>query len=126
MTYLLLFYFILSCHFPSPHFDRYFPTDEKDFVKLKCGGIGKDEQTVWNDLSSAQAARIAAGSVLELATKVAMGELKNAFALVRPPGHMAEHNEAKVGCYFNNVAIAAKFLTTQKLSNRVLIVDWVR
>ncbi|KAL5262358.1 hypothetical protein ACHWQZ_G007918 [Mnemiopsis leidyi] len=98
--------------------------DEKDFVKLKCGGIGKDEQTVWNDLSSAQAARIAAGSVLELATKVAMGELKNAFALVRPPGHMAEHNEAKVGCYFNNVAIAAKFLTTQKLSNRVLIVDW--
>ena len=55
-----------------------------------------------------------------------MGELKNAFALVRPPGHMAEHNEAKVGCYFNNVAIAAKYLTTQKLSNRVLIVDWVR
>ena len=95
-------------------------------MKLKCGGIGKDDQTVWNDLTSAQAARIAAGSVLELATKVAMGELKNAFALVRPPGHMAEHNEAKVGCYFNNVAIAAKYLTTQKLSNRVLIVDWVR
>ena len=54
-----------------------------------------------------------------------MGELKNAFALVRPPGHMAERSEAKVGCYFNNVAIAAKYLTTQKLSNRVLIVDWV-
>lgn len=54
-----------------------------------------------------------------------MGELKNAFALVRPPGHMAERNEAKVGCYFNNVAIAAKYLTTRKLSNRVLIVDWV-
>ncbi|XP_063680336.1 histone deacetylase 4-like isoform X5 [Bolinopsis microptera] len=98
--------------------------DGEDFVKLKCGGIGKDEQTIWNDLCSAQAARIAAGSVLELATKVAMGELKNAFALVRPPGHMAERSEAKVGCYFNNVAIAAKYLTTQKLSNRVLIVDW--
>ena len=55
-------------------------------MKLKCGGVGKDDQTVWNDFYSAQAARIAAGSVLELATKVALGELKNAFALVRPPG----------------------------------------
>ena len=94
-------------------------------MRLKCGGVGKDEQTVWNDFYSSQAARIAAGSVLELATKVAMGDLKNAFALVRPPGHLAERNEAREGCYFNNVAIAAKYLISKKLSNRVLIVDWV-
>ena len=41
-----------------------------DFKKLKCGGIGKDEQTVWNENYSTNAARTAAGCVLELATKV--------------------------------------------------------
>jgi len=79
---------------------------------------------VWNENYSTNAARTAAGCVLELATKVGLGEMKNGFALVRPPVHHAEHNEAIGGCYFNNVAIAAKYLTTNKISNRVLIVDW--
>ena len=42
--------------------------------------------------------------------QVANGELKNGFALVRPPGHHAEHEEAMGFCYFNSVAIAAKQL----------------
>ena len=36
----------------------------------------------------------AAGCVLELACKVSMGELKNGMAVVRPPGHHAEGNQA--------------------------------
>jgi hypothetical protein len=45
--------------------------------------------------------------------QVASGELKNGFALVRPPGHHAEHEEAMGFCYFNSVAIAAKQLLLQ-------------
>jgi len=36
----------------------------------------------------------AAGAVIELAMKVALGELHNGFAIVRPPGHHAEHSQA--------------------------------
>jgi len=36
----------------------------------------------------------ASGSVIELAFKVATGELSNGFAVVRPPGHHAEDTQA--------------------------------
>jgi len=36
----------------------------------------------------------ATGSVIELAFKVATGELSNGFAVVRPPGHHAEDTQA--------------------------------
>uniref|UniRef100_A0A8C1PWT1 histone deacetylase n=1 Tax=Cyprinus carpio TaxID=7962 RepID=A0A8C1PWT1_CYPCA len=57
------------------------------FVRLPCGGIGVDSDTVWNEVHSSSAARLAVGSVVELVFKVASGELKNGFAVVRPPGH---------------------------------------
>uniref|UniRef100_A0AAR2KBB0 Histone deacetylase n=1 Tax=Pygocentrus nattereri TaxID=42514 RepID=A0AAR2KBB0_PYGNA len=60
------------------------------FVRLPCGGIGVDSDTIWNEVHSSSAARLAVGSVVELVFKVASGELKNGFAVVRPPGHHAE------------------------------------
>lgn len=72
------------------------------FVRLPCGGIGVsrnqvrlkdllmglhvrrvsalsvkvDSDTVWNEVHSSSAARLAVGSVVELVFKVASGELK--------------------------------------------------
>jgi len=37
----------------------------------------------------------AVGSVIELADKVAIGEVRNGFAIVRPPGHHALQNQAQ-------------------------------
>lgn len=48
------------------------------------------------------------------------------FAIVRPPGHHAEPNQAMGFCFFNNVAIAARILHTRLGLQRILIVDWVR
>uniref|UniRef100_A0A8C1FYE1 Histone deacetylase n=1 Tax=Cyprinus carpio carpio TaxID=630221 RepID=A0A8C1FYE1_CYPCA len=62
------------------------------FVRLPCGGIGVDSDTVWNEVHSSSAARLAVGSVVELVFKVASGELKNGFAVVRPPGHHDVHH----------------------------------
>ena len=69
---------------------------------------------------------MAAGCVIELAFKVASGDLKNGFAIVRPPGHHAETHQAKGFCYFNSVAIAAKLLCMKMAVERVMILDWVR
>ncbi|CAL8266329.1 unnamed protein product [Lota lota] len=94
------------------------------FVRLPCGGIGVDSDTIWNDVHSSSAARLAVGSVVELVFKVASGEIKNGFAVVRPPGHHAEESTPMGFCYFNSVAIAAKLLQQRLSVNKILIVDW--
>ncbi|KAM6334081.1 histone deacetylase 5 isoform 4-T4 [Alca torda] len=83
-----------------------------------------DSDTVWNEMHSSSAVRMAVGCLVELAFKVASGEIKNGFAVIRPPGHHAEESTAMGFCFFNSVAISAKLLQ-QKLSvGRILIVDW--
>nr|XP_057937519.1 histone deacetylase 4 isoform X3 [Doryrhamphus excisus] len=94
------------------------------FVRLPCGGIGVDSDTIWNEVHSSSAARLAVGSVVELVFKVASGELKNGFAVVRPPGHHAEESTPMGFCYFNSVAIAAKLLQQRLSVSKILIVDW--
>ncbi|XP_051854538.1 histone deacetylase 4 isoform X2 [Antechinus flavipes] len=94
------------------------------FVRLPCGGVGVDSDTIWNEVHSSGAARLAVGCVVELVFKVATGELKNGFAVVRPPGHHAEESTPMGFCYFNSVAIAAKLLQQRLNVNKILIVDW--
>ncbi|XP_063743622.1 histone deacetylase 4 isoform X6 [Eleginops maclovinus] len=94
------------------------------FVRLPCGGVGVDNDTIWNEVHSSSAARLAVGSVVELVFKVASGELKNGFAVVRPPGHHAEESTPMGFCYFNSVAVAAKLLQQRLNVSKVLIVDW--
>ncbi len=72
---------------------------------------------------SAQAAKLAAGGLVDLAAEVAAGRLANGLALLRPPGHHAEADRAMGFCLFNNVAIAARALQ-QKGVERILVVDW--
>ncbi|XP_024611675.1 histone deacetylase 4 isoform X5 [Neophocaena asiaeorientalis asiaeorientalis] len=94
------------------------------FVRLPCGGVGVDSDTIWNEVHSSGAARLAVGCVVELVFKVATGELKNGFAVVRPPGHHAEESTPMGFCYFNSVAVAAKLLQQRLSVTKTLVVDW--
>uniref|UniRef100_UPI00398EBE7F histone deacetylase 4 n=1 Tax=Pristiophorus japonicus TaxID=55135 RepID=UPI00398EBE7F len=94
------------------------------FVMLPCGGLGVDSDTIWNEIHSSSAARLAVGCVIELVFKVATKELKNGFAVVRPPGHHAEESTPMGFCYFNSVAIATKLLQQRLNISKILIVDW--
>jgi acetoin utilization deacetylase AcuC-like enzyme len=51
------------------------------------------------------------------------GDAKNAFAIVRPPGHHAEPDHVMGFCIFNNVAIAAHEALTSGLE-RVMVIDY--
>ncbi|XP_062872076.1 histone deacetylase 5 isoform X2 [Trichomycterus rosablanca] len=100
------------------------PISQKMYAVLPCGGIGVDSDTVWNEMHSSGAVRMAVGCVIELAFKVAAGELKNGFAVVRPPGHHAEESTAMGFCFFNSVAVTAKLLQQKLGVGKILIVDW--
>ena len=69
-------------------------------------------------------ARLACGAVIKAVDLVAAGELKNAFCVIRPPGHHAERDVSMGFCLFNNIAIAARHLLQAHGAERVLILDW--
>jgi acetoin utilization deacetylase AcuC-like enzyme len=91
-------------------------TDGKDSTYLD-----PDTQT---SAGSYKAALLAAGGLCEAIASVHSGELKNVFALVRPPGHHAEKSRAMGFCLFNNVAIGARFAQETLHMSRILILDW--
>ena len=70
------------------------------------------------------AALRAAGAVIAATDSVLAGEMENAFCAVRPPGHHACHSKAMGFCFFNNVAIAAKYALERHGLKRVAIVDF--
>ncbi len=101
---------------------------EPDYISLvqkACasgGGVLDLGDTVVS-LRSYEAARLAAGALLDAVNMIAKGEDKNAFGFVRPPGHHAGAYYALGFCLFNNVAIAASHLIRRLNFERVLILD---
>lgn len=73
---------------------------------------------------SLDAAVRAAGGVLNAVDAVVAGKAKNAFCLVRPPGHHATPDRGMGFCVFNTVAIAARYAQRTHGLERVVIVDW--
>jgi acetoin utilization deacetylase AcuC-like enzyme len=68
--------------------------------------------------------RLAAAGVLRAVDAVFKGEVRNAFCAVRPPGHHATNTGEFGFCFYNNVAIAARYAQKEHKIERVLIVDW--
>ena len=69
-------------------------------------------------------ARLSAGGLLRAVDAVMLGTVRNAFALVRPPGHHATPSRSMGFCLFNNVGIAARYLQRERGIRKVAIVDW--
>jgi acetoin utilization deacetylase AcuC-like enzyme len=71
-----------------------------------------------------ETAYLAVGGILDAIRRIMEGSLDNAFCAVRPPGHHAERNQAMGFCYFNNIAIAARYLQKEYDIKRVGIIDF--
>ena len=70
------------------------------------------------------AALRSAGAGMAATDAVMAGEIENAFCAVRPPGHHATRNQAQGFCFFNNVAIAAKYALERYHLQRVAVIDF--
>lgn len=71
---------------------------------------------------SCEAATFAVGALIDSVDAVLDGRAKNAFGLVRPPGHHAGAYYALGFCLFNNIAVGATHLLRRKIE-RILILD---
>lgn len=65
-----------------------------------------------------------AGAAVRAVDLVLGGEVGNAFAAVRPPGHHAETDTAMGFCIFGNAALAAKHALDHHGLSRVAVVDF--
>lgn len=83
----------------------------------------KYDSMYWHNATN-KAARWALGSSLEMLDNILTYKIQNGFAIIRPPGHHAMHDEPNGYCYFNNAAICAKVAIDKYKLKRVLIVDW--
>lgn len=70
------------------------------------------------------AAHRAVGAVIRGVDLVLAGDVANAFAAIRPPGHHAERETAMGFCLFGNIAIAARYALDHHGLSRVAIVDF--
>jgi len=65
------------------------------------------------------------GGVLAATDAVGAGNVKNAFCATRPPGHHATSTGKVEGfCFYNSVAIAARYAQEKYKFRKILIVDW--
>jgi len=98
------------------------------YVKFISQTAGKERVYLDPDTSTSagtyEAALLAAGGLMKAADSIMEGKIRSGFALVRPPGHHAEADQAKGFCVFNNVAIAAEYLVRKYGLKRILIADW--
>lgn len=72
-----------------------------------------------------EAHMIAAGAAMSLGDSIMRGEIKNGFALVRPPGHHAMRvvHGNRGFCNINNEAVLVEYLRRQYGIKKVVIVD---
>jgi histone deacetylase 6 len=64
--------------------------------------------SVYLSPSTPYCAALSAGGAIEACRATLLGKVKNVFAIIRPPGHHAEREDAKGFCFFDNVSIATR------------------
>jgi histone deacetylase 6 len=85
--------------------------------------LGKPNEIYYNKNTFA-ASTFAVGCLLAVVDDVCLASRRNGVAIIRPPGHHAHSCNAEGFCYFNNVAIAARYAIEIHSKKRILILDW--
>lgn len=90
-----------------------------------ANGLDRLDMDTTISMKSFDASLYAAGGAISAVDAVMSGDVRNAFAAVRPPGHHATAESTMGFCIFNNVAVAARYAQNKfKEIENVAIIDW--
>ena len=103
------------------HDEDYVRTARRD-VEAGSHTLSTGDTDITSD--SFTAALLAAGGATCAVDAVVSGKVKNAFCLLRPPGHHATGSRGMGFCILNNAAIAARYAQRRCGLKRAVIVDW--
>lgn len=93
---------------------------------LIAAALEPPRESVYFNNNTWQCAQLSAGGAIVATRAVVAGDVKNAFAVIRPPGHHAEEDKPGGFCMFNNVPIAARVVQQEfpETCRKILILDW--
>jgi acetoin utilization deacetylase AcuC-like enzyme len=105
---------------------RYFHTERyiHSVRELSASNGGALGDSVTIGPGSYEIALLAAGGCLAATEAVLAGRVRNAYALVRPPGHHAEADAGRGYCVFGNLVLAVRHAQRAHGVGRVAVVDW--
>jgi acetoin utilization deacetylase AcuC-like enzyme len=107
---------VLRCH-SAEYFEIAKRDVEKGLADLSTGDTNICPR-------SFDVAMLAAGGIMTAVDAVVEKRVKNAFCVVRPPGHHASPARGMGFCLFNNIAIGARHARAKHKIGKVLIADW--
>lgn len=113
---------LLLCH--TPDYIQLVKNEVEPLRRRQISNLSTGDVEI--SCQSFEVAKLAVGAVISAIDHVMAKNVKNAFCLVRPPGHHAESDKGMGFCLFNNVAIGARYAQTHYGDEikRVLIIDW--
>jgi acetoin utilization deacetylase AcuC-like enzyme len=105
---------------------RYFHTERyiEAVRSLSAGNGGLIGDSASIGTGSYEIALLAVGGCIEAADAVLSGRIRNAYALVRPPGHHAEADQGRGYCVFGNAVVLVRHAQRAHRVERVAVVDW--
>ncbi|KAK6441093.1 Histone deacetylase hda1 [Oleoguttula sp. CCFEE 5521] len=110
------------------HFDwvQSLSTKPADDLREEEQHPGNKMDSIYLSPATPYSAALSAGGAIEACRAIMLGKVKNAFAVIRPPGHHAEREDAKGFCFYDNVSIATKVCQREfgSLCRKVFILDW--
>ncbi|MCJ1426843.1 Histone deacetylase hda1 [Sticta canariensis] len=98
----------------------------KDMTEESLVHLERQYDSIYFNRLTYASALLSAGGAIDTCRAVAGRQLKNAIAVIRPPGHHAECNRPMGFCIFDNVSISAKVcqMDFPETCRKILILDW--
>ncbi|KIV87254.1 hypothetical protein PV11_02811 [Exophiala sideris] len=108
------------------HYDFVKSTAELSDEKLIDLSEEGNLDSIYFNALSYFSSKLSVGGAIETCRAVVSRKVKNAIAVIRPPGHHAEVDRTMGFCLFNNVCIASRVCQTDfgDECRKILIVDW--